>query len=297
MTISELTRDFQENYMYRRLKPTTIRGYNRNIEAYILPNLSEKHLDEITYQELDALVEKIGSLGLSNTSIIYVLATLSKMYSYAVKRSYTKVNPLLTYDYPRRKKYQYFTLSICQIESLLKYARSFDEFPAILLACHYGLRRGECCGLHPSDLAENILQIRRTASEISGRTVTTTTKNDKIRFVKLADEDAAALRSYDLEREPSPHKFLIRRADGSKLSANVINKRLRKHLEFLKLPVIRFHDLRHSYATIMMQNGVNPKIVSTVLGHSSVDITLDLYSHCSVEMQEVCLQVFRKPKK
>ena len=58
-------------------------------------------------------------------------------------------------------------------------------------------------------------------------------------------------------------------------------------------PPIRFHDLRHSYATLMLAKGVNAKIVSAVLGHSGVGVTLDIYSHPDVQMQQACLQAFK----
>lgn len=82
MTIMQLANDFRANYMERRFKPTTIQGYERNINAYILPFLSEKPLGAVEYSLIDDFVSKMGSKGLSNTSIVYVLATLSKMYSY-----------------------------------------------------------------------------------------------------------------------------------------------------------------------------------------------------------------------
>lgn len=297
MNVQELVNDFRANYMARRLKPTTIQGYDRNINAYILPFLSEKPLEAVNYATIDDFVQKMGLKGLSNTSIIYVLATLSKMYSYAVKRQYTNYNPLLSYDYPRKNAFQYTVLTQEQIENLLEAAKDTDEFPALLLACHYGLRRGEVCGVNTKDIVDNVLHIRRTSTQIKGQRITTTPKNDKVRCVKLLDEDRKALADYDRKRKKNKSGTLMRNEDGVTVTPNAINKRLRKHLSELGLPRVRFHDLRHSYATIMMKNGINPKIVSTVLGHSSVDITLDLYSHCCVDMQDACLQVFQKPLK
>ena len=297
MTVQKLATDFRDNYMLRRLKPTTIQGYDRNINAFILPNLADKPLEAVTYSMLDNFVQKLTSLNLSNTTIIYALATLSKMYSYAVKRNYTQYNPLLTYDFPKRKPYHYQTLTQPQIEQLLEALKDTDEFPAILLACHYGLRRGECAALTTQDIIGNTLRICKTTSQIRGLTVTTTPKNDKTRYIKLSLDDANSLKEYNSLRQANKDSLLIRGLNGETVTPNAINKRLRKHLRELELPRIRFHDLRHSYATIMMQNGVNPKIVSTVLGHSSVDITLDLYSHCYIDMQDACLQVFNKDKK
>ncbi len=296
MTIHELANDFRCNYMNRRLKPTTIRGYEVNLNSYILPYFKSYALEQVTYSAIDDFVAKIGSIGLSNTSIIYVLATFSKIYSYAVKRGYIAYNPLKSYDYPRKNSFQYNTLTQGQMEVLLFAAKDKDEFPALLLACHYGLRRGEACAVSMNDISGNVLYIRRTVTHVGGELVFTTPKSDKIRCIKLLDEDIKQLLAYDKKRKKHSSGALMRDKVGQIVTPNAINKRLKKLLQALSLPAVRFHDLRHSYATIMMQNGINPKIVSTVLGHSSVDITLDLYSHCYVDMQDVCLQVFRKAK-
>ena len=296
MNVYSLVNDFRSNYMNRRLKPTTIRGYEVNLNSYILPYFKFYELDEVTYSAIDDFVAKIGSIGLSNTSIIYVLATFSKIYSYAVKRGYIAYNPLKSYDYPRKSNFQYNTLTQGQMEVLLFAAKDKDEFPALLLACHYGLRRGEACAVSVSDISGNVLYIRRTVTLVGGELVFTTPKSDKIRCIKLLDEDVKQLLAYDKKRKKHSSGALMRDHEGQIVTPNAINKRLKKLLLELSLPDVRFHDLRHSYATIMMQNGINPKIVSTVLGHSSVDITLDLYSHCYVDMQDACLQVFRKSK-
>ena len=70
--------------------------------------------------------------------------------------------------------------------------------------------------------------------------------------------------------------------------------RFKRFLLKYDFPNMRFHDLRHSYATLMLSKGVNPKIVSTILGHSGVDVTLDIYSHPDVSMQQICVDFLPK---
>ncbi|MBO5287265.1 MAG: site-specific integrase [Clostridia bacterium] len=296
MNILELSQDFIKNYMELRLKPTTIQGYLRNIQAHILPLLSCIELNELDCDILDRLVTQLSSSGLSNTSIVYVLSTLSKMYSYAVKRKYTSYNPLFSYDYPKKDSYYYQTLDEDQINKLVEACRGSDIFPAVLFAAHYGLRRGEACAVLECDLTGNVLNVRRTVSCIGGREVITTPKNNKIRLVKLLPSDVEALKEYSQSRKPNSEGRLMRGLNGDTLIPNLVYKRYKRFLRELGLPKVRFHDLRHSYATMMMRNGVNPKIVSSVLGHSSVKVTLDTYSHCTVDMQDACLEVFRKAK-
>lgn len=297
MIINDLSDEFRINYMQLYLKPNTIRGYERNLSAYIQPYFGSEALESINYSSLTDFVSHLSSSGLSNTSIVYSLATFSAMFSYAILRGYTSSNPLLTFKYPRKNKFQYNTLTQVQLESLLEHTKDKDEFPALLFACHYGLRRGEACGIKFNDIVNDILYVRRTVTQVQGKLSITTPKNDKIRCVKLLENDRKLLLNYNKIRKKNPSGFLMRDSEGQIVSPNAINKRLKKHLAMLDLPDIRFHDLRHSYATVMMQNGVNPKIVSMVLGHSSVDITLDLYSHCYVNFQDACLKVFEAPEK
>lgn len=296
MNIKELAIDFETNYMLRRLKPTTIEGYLRNINMHILPSLATLQINELEFSILDKLVKELRRKGLSNTSIVYVLATLSKMYSYAVKRKYARYNPLLSYDYPRKNAYQYVTLTAEQVEQLLEACKESDVMPAMLLACHYGLRRGEVCAVFEKDIVGNVLHVRRTLTRINGENIITTPKNNKERLIKLLNADVELLSEYSKKRKRNVDGILLRNVDGEAVPPGMLNKKLRKYLRELKLPMVRFHDLRHTYATLMMQYGVNPKIVSTVLGHASVDITLDLYSHCSVDMQDVCLEIFKSKK-
>ncbi len=293
MTVAELSEIFIERYSCR-LKPTTLRGYKVNIEKYILPRLGSLPVENVRYRDIDEVVNSVFVLGLSSRSAVYVLATLSKIFSYGIKHEFCKLNPVISYDYPRIKRYDYTVLSPEEVDKLLSAAEKSTYFPAYLLACHYGLRRGECFGVKISDITGEVLKISRSVNTINKQNIITSPKSGKFRFIKLLREDVDKLKEYDKKRPRSALNFLIRSINGEELSPNGVNKDLKKYIELLKLPKIRFHDLRHTYATIMMENGVNPKIVSEVLGHSSVDITLDIYSHCNTKMQDVCLDVIRK---
>ena len=293
MTISELAAYFQTRYIDRHLKPTTARGYRVNISKYIVPLLGALPVEKLNYRIIDDAVDRMFTAGLSGRSVVYVLATLSKIYSFGIKQEFCAYNPVISYDYPRLKRYDYTVLSAEEVDKLLSATEKSTYFPAFLLACHYGLRRGECFGVTVGDISGDVLKISRSVNVVSKEVQITTPKSGKFRFIKLLPEDVTKLKEYDQKRPPSPSKLLIRSVTGKTVSPNMANKELKKYVELLKLPKIRFHDLRHTYATIMMENGINPKIVSEVLGHSSVDITLDIYSHCNTKMQDVCLDVWK----
>lgn len=294
MKIYELYTIFKENYMDKRLKATTVRGYVHNYERYIYPVIGELQLSDVSYEKIDELVRFCAGAGINNTSVVYVLATLSKMMSFAVKRGFVSYNILRSYDYPKLNKYHYRTIDKAQMALLLQVSFCSDCFPAFLLACHYGLRRGECCAVKRSDFFYNVLTVRSTRCIIDKKVVESSPKNDRERRILLSDADLGELLRWDNNRDINLEGLLLRRRNGASITPNVLDKELKKYLQLLDLPALRFHDLRHSYATLMMSEGVNPKIVSDVLGHSSVDITLDLYSHANVSMQKAYLNVFEK---
>lgn len=283
MTLSTLAQDFTANYMATQLRPSTFRGYSVNINRHILPHIGSVSVDALTVDDLDRLTASLQHTGLSNKTVVYALATLRKMLNYAVKRAFIAKSPFEQFDMPRVQKYRYRVLNRVQIGKLLAAVKGSSlELPVVLALC-YGLRRGECLGIIPSldlDAGENTLHIQRTRSYEKGGEVVTPCKTDNgNRLILLSPEHTA---------------MLARCGDGYAVPflPRYLNKHFQKLLSELNLPAIRFHDLRHSYATFMLSRGVNAKIVCAVLGHSSVSVTLDIYSHPDVTMQSVCLQAF-----
>ncbi len=284
MTLTDLAKEFSVTYMETRLRPSTIRGYQTNLNKHILPYLGKKELSEVTVDDLDKLTATLKKI-LSSKSVVYVHATMRKMLVYAIKRGYIKTTPYAMFDMPRVEKYHYRVLERAEIARMLRECVGTPLEVPITLALCYGLRRGECLGVIPSqdlDRHARVLHIQRTRSSEHGKEVVTPCKTEKSnRLVLLSDFHSAWLQT---------------RANGTeyacKLLPHHLDKLFRQFLQEHDFPAIRFHDLRHTYATFMLASGVNAKIVSTVLGHSTVSITLDIYSHPDVKMQEVCLRAF-----
>ena len=286
MTLNDLSMEFAVNYMATRLRPATIRGYSVNLRRHILPYLGTRPVDGVTVNDLDILTDTLKKSGLANKTSLYVHATLRKMLNYATRRGYVTKNPYAAFDLPRADTFHYVTLTGEQSGRLLQAVKGTSiEIPVILALC-YGLRRGECLGVKPSadlDPVGNTLHIQRTRSMERGRECVTPCKTAKgNRLLLLSPEHTSMLAAIPAGHYACP------------LSVSTLDTRFSALLKSAKLPKIRFHDLRHTYATLMLQGGINPKIVSTVLGHSGVSVTLDIYSHPQVNMQSVCLDMFHK---
>lgn len=249
----------------------------------------ESEAESLSVEQLDYITDTLHAAGLSNRSILYVHATVRKMYNFAVKRGYAAFNPYARYDLPRIRKYTYRILPEDEMRRMLQLVKGTDlEVPVTMALC-YGLRRGECLGIMPSFDLDNgncVLHVQRSRSVEERKMVITPCKTeDSDRYVLLRPEHY-----FMLAKALSRDSFHVFACD---LTPMQLEHRFKRFLDRYDFPRIRFHDLRHSFATLMMQKGVNPKIVSAVLGHSDVSVTLEIYSHPNVQMQRACLDAFK----
>jgi integrase len=179
---------------------------------------------------------------------------------------------------PRKKEINPLTPE--QARAFLEAARGDRYYALYVLAVYYGLRQGELLGLKWADLDldTNTLQIRRTMSESRIGRIEEQPKNGKGRRIELSRTAVEALKAH---REAyGGHELVFATKKGAAVnSSNLLHRSFKPLLKSCGVPQIRFHDLRHTCATIRFIKGQHPKRVSEILGHSSVAITLDIYSH------------------
>ena len=166
------------------------------------------------------------------------------------------------------------------------------------------MRRGEICGLRWSDLDENltVTQVRRTLQVARPHLIFEHPKTARSRravalpeFLRpylIAQRERQAQRIAALERPGPPSGVVVDGTDGSLMHPDALTNSWRRYVAKAGLPHLRFHDLRHAHATLMLLQGVHPKVVSERLGHSSVGITLDTYSHVLPGMQAEAVRAF-----
>lgn len=297
MLVSTLLKNFYNFYCLVNLKPTTCSGYRVNIENHIIPYIGAIDADILTVDDIDEMISELFSKGLSKRSVRYVLAVLRKGFEFGVKRGYVQRNIISIVDMPIPSRYSHKVWNDSEIERAINCINSMDMdfeqeyiLPAVLLSLHYGLRRGEVLGLKWSDFQKGSFKVCRTMTYINNNFVVTTPKNGKFRSIMISDSDYNFIKAFNYYTTPNIDGYLIRKSDGK--SPTQISVTFKKFIRHNKLTDIRYHDLRHTYATYMLRHGVHPKIVSSVLGHSSIDITLDLYSHADISMQKACIEVF-----
>ncbi len=187
---------------------------------------------------------------------------------------------------PREQKKEIRPLDEDQVKRLLKAVRG-DQLEALyVLAITTGMRSGELLGLRweDVDLQTGTLQVRRTV--FNGRIEPPKTLKGK-RSIRLTQTSITALRKH-----PRASEWIFSTKVGTPMSVhNLHNRSWKPLLKKTALPLdTRFHDLRHTAATLLLSRGVHPKIVQELLGHSSISITLDTYSHVLPNMQEKAVE-------
>jgi integrase len=180
------------------------------------------------------------------------------------------------------------TWSAEELRLFLKAASEDRDHILWLLYAMTGMRRGEGLGLRWQDLdiQGGVMAVRQTVIDVGGRVEFSTPKTARGRRVIALDPSTLeAVRKHWARNDRPPGSLVFSEKDGSPLNPGQVTRRFRAILSKVGLPRIRLHDLRHTHATLALQIGIHPKIVSERLGHSTVAFTLDIYSHATPHMQ------------
>ena len=219
----------------------------------------------------------------------------SKVLKQAAADGLIPRNPAAPVKPPQPRREEIRSLNREQVRDLFE-AASGDRLEALyIVAVTAGLRRGELQGLkwEHVDLESGTLQVRRTLSEPKGGHIFEAPKSGKGRSIRLTRRATAALRSHrkrQLEERMklaglwTDHGLVFTSGVGTPLLGGNLNRSFKVTLRRAGLPEIRFHDLRHTCATLLLKQGVNPKFVQELLGHADITLTLNVYSHVLPDM-------------
>ena len=282
------------------VKRVTYEGYARQVRNHLVPTLGQIKLKALTPAHLRGLYREKTETGLSARTVGYIHATIHNALEQAVQDGLVPRNVADAVKPPQLCKEEIQPLTPAQTKTLLE-AVGGDRFEALyVLAVTAGLRQGELLGLKWEDIAldRGLLQVRRTLSSTKGgEPVFSDPKTARgRRSVKLTARAVEALKRHRErqleEREEvaglwQNHGLVFPTRIGTAMSRhNLVARSFKPLLKRAGLPEIRFHDLRHTCATLMLVVGANPKVAQETLGHANVTITLDTYSHLLPNMQD-----------
>jgi integrase len=266
--------------------------YRSNLDRHIIPVLGDKRVTAISRMDCRALIAECRRKGLSRKSIENISRTVSSVLSQAMEDGLISGNPAFRlgryYRTGDEMKAGICPLTADEVSVLLAAARrDFPrEYPLFLCAVRTGLRLGELLALQWPDIDFNgrFIEVRRNLA--AGRL--TTPKNGKTRRVDMSAQLTETLRGLLRARKREtlkkgwgsvPELVFCTETGGSLDADNLRHRVFYKLLEKAKLRRIRFHDLRHTFASLLLQNGESPAYVKEQMGHSSIQVTVDVYGH------------------
>ena len=284
----------------RKVDEVTFQGYETLAISQILPyfDASGIKLRDVTVEALQAYIDekhehgrKDGKGGLSPASLRRHKNILFQTLNEAVKSNLLPSNPCQFLILPPQEKYQSSYYSAEQLQRLFDAIREEPLYPLVKITALYGLRRSELLGLKwdSIDFEANRLTIRHTVSKVTKPVEKDKTKNaSSFRSFPLVDEAKAIfLAAKAAEKENRKlfgkayleNEYVFKWDDGHLYSPDYISQQFAKLLRKYDLPHIRFHELRHSCASLLLNSGFTLKDVQEWMGHADIKMTADIYGH------------------
>lgn len=279
-TFEEFSILWLEKYAEPRLKDSTIESYARHLRLHWIPAFGTTPLNRITTSRVEEVVNDLLAGGLSGRSVNNALVVLKLELKHAVRWGYLAISPAEQVQRVRVEREEMRAMTPDQVKRLLA-AADPEGWLLLTLAVFTGLRRGELLALQWGDVNWKAAQVSVQRSLWKGKFIGPKTKN-AIRRVDLAPQVLAALRDARPpgSLEATRAQLVFSSANGTPLSPdNMVKRRYLPALERAELPHFRFHDLRHTYASLLIAAGEHPKYVQSQLGHASITTTLDRYGH------------------
>ena len=291
ITLAQFLKRWLEDAARPTIRPATYISYERLIRLHINPHLGGVALAKLTPAHVQNLYSSLEQKGASARLRQQVHAVLHVAFKQALKWGNLHRNICDSVNKPRVTKRPMQVLTAAEADRLLKCAKDDRLYALYVQAITTGMRQGELLGLHWSDvdLESGHVSVQYTLSEVNGSLNRTEPKTAKSRrLIDLPSMAVTALKEHRkrMLAEGHPGPWVFSGTSGQPLwKSNLIYHSFKPLLAKANLPNIRFHDLRHTAATLLLAEGINPKIVQERLGHSQISLTLDTYSHVLPTMQ------------
>lgn len=300
LTFSELAKEWLI-ISKKKHAPKTYQMYEGNVRFVneLFGDVKIKSIKTIHVQRyintLDGSYSKINKRYLAIRSVM----------NYAVKMKLALVNPCIGVELPKKSKTEFDTWTSEDIRYFLSCLERDNSkwYAPMCIMLTTGMRPGEACGLKYSDFSKDNMALYVRRGMQNDGTTGDTKNNQSKRKVIITNKLCSTLdkqrewqkeMSKEFKDEYIPSAFICTHELGQVIRPDVLGKAFRKLIKRYGMPVIRPYDCRHTFATLMLKNGVNPKIVSEMLGHKSIEETLNTYSHVLPDIQEEAVSKFER---
>lgn len=297
LTVERYLTEWLAESVKPRVRPSTYRSYEMLVRQHLVPDLGRQPLAKLTAAQVQALLNRKLAAGLSPRSVHHVRAVLRRALNQAVRWGLVARNVATLVDAPLVPRFEVAAMSPEQAKAFLS-AVSGDRLEALYTAAlATGLRQGELLGLRWADvdLDHGELNVRHALQRIDGTLQLVQPKtNLSRRRVALAAIAVGALRRRRTQQLQErlfagslwqESDFVFTTVAGAPLDGVNVTHHLQDVLHRAHLPRMRFHDLRHACATLLLAQGVHPRVVMETLGHSQISLTMNTYSHVIPALQ------------
>ena len=296
-TVGQWLDTWMENYAKLQVRASSYKTYQGFISNHIKPTLGDMPLEKLTAMDLQRLYKHLlesGRVectesrskpkGLSVKTVRNINQMISSALNCAVEQHLIPTNPTKGCVLPKLERKEMKILPPESLGTFFEEARRSGVFELYYIDLATGLRRGELLGLKWSDidLDKGIIHVRRQVLRQNGKVVEAPLKTkNSYRNIAIGADAVKVLKGMEQKDEyvfPSPF--------GGPMSPDSVLHMLQRVLRRAGLERIRFHDLRHTFSVLALQNGVDVKTLSAMLGHYSAGFTLDTYAHVTTSMQK-----------
>lgn len=303
LTVKDIMEIFFDNYVETNLAPSTKKRYKELILNHIIPTLGDIKIIELEPLAITAAYKTLHTEPIYNLSYQTIKKdhnVLNEALKMALKWGIIDKNPCAAVDPPKPESTDMNVLSESELKELLAFLKGTPLYIPVLIASSTGMRVGEVAGLQESDvdIENRKIYVRHQLQFLNHEYKLTRTKTNRSnRPIAIMEEIIQDLKSYELEKKANRlaagqgyihSSFFCRWPDGRNVTNTYMTKAFRRESGKLGFNV-RFHDLRHTHATILFKHGVHPKIVSERLGHAKIQITMDTYTHFIPDLQAEAL--------
>lgn len=311
MSLGDYLIDWLETYVKENKKINTYYRYRSIIYNNIIPSIGGLLLKEIHPIHIENMLSNEKKKGLGGASLQTIYAVINSSLNRAMKLKMINDNPCRFVDRPKRQKFVANTLTLDDINELYSVLdeTKYNDYIfklALKMVLELGLRRGELAGLtwDNLDIDNNLIKVENNLIYSNGHVLMDSTKTkDSDRIIYISDDLINLLKSHKKIQNENKLKygsyyeknifngigydFIITWEKGNYLHPNHYTTKFKRILSKTKIDKhMRFHDLRHTNATLLLSQGVDFKVIQERLGHGDINTTLNIYSHVNKEMQK-----------
>lgn len=297
LTVKDYLQQWLEQTVKRRNRVRTYERYAGDVNNYLVPELGKHQLAKLTPAHVQTMLNKLADSGLQHRTLRNVRAALRRALNHAMRFGYVVRNVATLVDVPGSVSFTPEPLDDAQARQLLEAIKGHRWELLYRVALGLGLRRGEVLGLRWEDVDFDAATLRITGAlqRQRGRLERTAVKTDSsVRTIAIPPGLLSSLHDHQKcqeELRAVAHRwtetgFVFTTSVGTPIEPNEVLRHFKQVVKTAGLPErTRFHDLRHSCATLLIAQGVHPRVVMEILGHSQISTTMNIYAHVLPRVQ------------